>query len=102
MKTVIISEEVKKLLKLSPSFNLTHNFGYPITTKYTWLNQSHYDRFFNNVMADMIDLDKTDYNKIEDELKPEVVLKFDPLTEMGKIDIKINRNETLAKERNDI
>jgi len=95
-------EKAELLKYLSPSFNLTHNFGYPITTKYTWLNQSHFDRFFNNVMADMIDLDKTDYNKIEDELKPEVVLKFDPLTEMGKIDIKINRNETLAKERNDI
>ena len=30
------------------------------------------------------------------------MLKFDPLTEMGKIDIKINQNETIAKERNDI
>jgi len=27
-------------------------------------------------MADMIDLDKIDYYKIEDELKPEVLLKF--------------------------
>ena len=43
---------------LSPSFNLTQNFGYPITTKYTWLNLSHFDRFSNNVMVDMIDLDK--------------------------------------------
>ena len=30
------------------------------------------------------------------------MLKFDTVTEMGKIDIKINRNETLAKKRNDI
>ena len=95
-------EKAELLKYLSPSFNLTHNFGYPITTKYTWLNQSHFDRFFNNVMADMIDLDKINYNKIEDDLKPEVLLKFDPVTEMGKIDIKINRNEALAKERNDI
>ena len=95
-------EKAELLKYLSPSFNLTQNFGYPITTKYTWLNQSHFDRFFNNVMADMIDLDKIDYSKIADDLKPEVVLKFDPLTEMGKIDIKINRNEILAKERNDI
>ena len=50
----------------------------------------------------MIDLDKTDFNKIDNDLKPEVLLKFDPVTEMGKIDIKINRNETLAKKRNDI
>ena len=95
-------EKAELLKYLSPRFNLTQNFGYPITTKYTWLNQSHFDRFFNNVMADMIDLDKIDYSKIDDDLKPEVMLKFDPLTEMGKIDIKINRNEILAKERNDI
>ena len=95
-------EKAELLKYLSPRFNLTQNFGYPITTKYTWLNQSHFDRFFNNVMADMIDLDKIDYSKIDDDLKPEVVLKFDPVTEMGKIDIKINRNEILAKERNDI
>lgn len=95
-------EKAELLKYLSPSFNSTQNFGYPITTKYTWLNQSHFDRFFNNVMADMIDLDKTDLGKIEDDLKPEVLLRFDPVTEMGKIDIKINRNETLAKERNDI
>ena len=95
-------EKAELLKYLSPSFNSTQNFGYPITTKYTWLNQSHFDRFFNNVMADMIDLDKTDFSKIEDDLKPEVLLRFDPVTEMGKIDIKINRNETLAKERNDI
>ena len=95
-------EKAELLKYLSPNFNLTQNFGYPITTKYTWLNQSHFDRFFNNVMADMIDLDKTDLGKIEDDLKPEILLRFDPVTEMGKIDIKINRNETLAKERNDI
>ena len=100
-------EKAELLKYLSPRFNLTQNFGYPITTKYTWLNQSHFDRFFNNVMADMIDLDKIDYSKIDyskidDDLKPEIVLKFDPVTEMGKIDIKINRNEILAKERNDI
>jgi len=95
-------EKAELLKYLSPSFNSTQNFGYPITTKYTWLNQSHFDRFFNNVMTDMIDLDKTDFSKIEDDLKPEVLLRFDPVTEMGKIDIKINRNETLAKERNDI
>ena len=25
--------------------------------KFTWLNRSHFDRIFNNVMADIIDLD---------------------------------------------
>ena len=51
--------------------------------KYTWLNQSHFDRFFNNVMADMVDLDKIDYNKIEDEIKPEILLTFDLLIKIG-------------------
>jgi len=36
----------------------------------------------------MIDLDKIDYNKIENKLKHEVVLKFEPLKEMGKIILK--------------
>ena len=95
-------EKAELLKYLTPDFNHTHNFGYPITTNYTWLDQSHFDRFFNNVMADMIDLDKVNYNKINDNLKPEIILKFDPITEMGKIDIKINKNETLANERNKI
>ena len=51
-------EKAELLKYLSHSFNLTQNFGYPITNKYTWLNQSHFDRISNNVMADMIDLDK--------------------------------------------
>jgi len=36
------------------------------------------------------------------ELKPELMLKFEPLKEIGKINNKINPNEALAKERNDI
>ena len=60
--------------------NKSNIFGYPITTNYSWLNQSHFDRFFNNVMADMINLDKIEYNDISDDLKPEIILKFDPIT----------------------
>lgn len=74
----------------------TYNFGYPITTNYTWLNESHFDRFFNNVMNNMVDLDK---NKKSDS---EILLKFDPATQLGKIEIKIQKNETLIKERENI
>ena len=95
-------EKYELLKYLSPYFNSTNNFGYPITTNYTWLNQSHFDRFFNNVMADMINLDKIEYNDISDDLKPEIILKFDPITKMGNIDIRINKNESLSKERNEI
>ena len=95
-------EKFELLKYLSPYFNTSNNFGYPITTNYTWLNQSHFDRFFNNVMADMINLDKIEYNDISDDLKPEIILKFDPITKMGNIDIKINKNESLSKERNEI
>ena len=95
--------ERAELLKfLSPYFNTTHTFGYPITTNYTWLDQSHFDRFFNNVMADMINLDKEEFSSIKDNLKPEIILKFDPITKMGNININIIKNETLSKERNDI
>ena len=95
-------ERAELLKYLSPYFNNTNTFGYPITTNYTWLNQSHFDRFFNNVMADMINLDKVDYNSMNDNLKPEIILKFDPITKLGKIDINIIKNQHISKERNDI
>ena len=89
-----------ELLKyLSPYLNATNKFGFPITTNYTWLNQSHFDRFFNNVMADVIPLDKIDINKLPKEERPEIILNFDPITQMGKIDINIYKNPKLIKER---
>ena len=95
--------EKAELLKfLTPDFNNSNYFGYPITTNYTWLNQSHFDRFFNNVMADMINFDKIKYEEIDDNIKPEIFLKFDPITQMGNIDIKINKKEKIANERNKI
>ena len=95
--------EKDELLKYLPiNYNTSNNFGYPITTEYTWLNQSHFDRFFNNVMADIINLDKVKYEQINDNLKPEIILKFDPITKMGNINIKINKKENVAKKRNDI
>ena len=88
---------------LPPSYNSSYNFGYPITTNYTWLNESHFDRFFNNVMSDVVILDKADDNNTSyNPLKPEIMLNFDPINKMGKIDIKINKNEKMSKERNNI
>ena len=95
--------ERKELLKyLKPSFNTSLNIGYPITTNYTWLNQSHFDRFFNNVMHDMIDLDKNKEILKDNNLKPEIILHFDPITKLGKIDISINKNQQLIDKRNTI
>ncbi len=93
-------EKAELLKYLTPDFNQSNYFGYPITTNYTWLDQSHFDRFFNNVMADMINLDKVKYDQIDDELKPEILLKFDPISQMGDVSIKINKKEKMAKERN--
>ena len=93
-------ERAELLKYLSPLLNTSNYFGYPITTNYTWLNQSHFDRFFNNVMADMIPIDKEEeYNHINPQLKPEVTLKFDPITQMGQIDIEIMKNIKLSQER---
>lgn len=48
--------EREELLKYLPKrLQNTFYFGYPITTNYTWLNESHFDRFFNNVMNNLID-----------------------------------------------
>ena len=98
--------EKEELLKyISPLLKNYNFFGYPITTNYTWLNQSHFDRFFNNVMADIIPLYKEEiikYNKINSLNKPEVTLKFDSITKMGEINIEINKNEKLSKERKKI
>lgn len=95
-------ERAELLKYLPPNFNESNYFGYPITTNYTWLDQSHFDRFFYNVMGDMINFDKIKYEQISDNLKPEILLKFDPISKMGNIEIKINKKEKLAKERNDI
>jgi hypothetical protein len=92
-------EKMELLKYLSPYLNATNKFGFPITTNYTWLNQSHFDRFFNNVMADVIPLDKIDINKLPKEERPEIILNFDPITQMGKIDINIYKNPKLIKER---
>ncbi len=97
--------ERKELLKyLSENYNNTYNFGYPITTNYSWLNQSHFDRFFNNVMADMVDIDNNSNKNsfINANQKPEVLLKFDKKTKMGKIEISINKNESLINERENL
>ena len=95
-------EKAELLKYLTPDFNNSNYFGYPITTNYTWLDQSHFDRFFNNVMADMVNFDKIKYEEINDNLKPEILLKFDPITQMGNINIKINKKEKIAHERNKI
>ena len=95
--------EKDELLKYLPiNYYASNNFGYPITIEYTWLNQSHFDRFFNNVMADIINLDKVKYENINDNFKPEILLEFDPITKMGNINIKINKKENVVKKRNDI
>ena len=92
-------EKMELLKYLPPLLNSSNKFGFPITTNYTWLNGSHFDRFFNNVMADIIPLDKYDINKIPKEKKPEIILNFDPITQMGQIDISINKNQELIKTR---
>ena len=92
-------EKMELLKYLPPLLNSSNKFGFPITTNYTWLNESHFDRFFNNVMADIIPLDKYDINKIPKEKKPEIILNFDPITQMGQIDISINKNQELIKTR---
>ena len=92
-------EKMELLKYLPPLLNSSNKFGFPITTNYTWLNESHFDRFFNNVMADIIPLDKYDINKIQKEKKPEIILNFDPITQMGQIDISINKNQELIKTR---
>ena len=91
--------EREELIKYLPKrFNNTYNFAYPITLGWTWLNESHYDRFFKNVMNNMIDLDKDKKLKV----KPEIFLKFNLNTNFGDISIKINRNEKIVKERQKI
>jgi hypothetical protein len=51
-------------------------------------------------MADIIPIDKPEFNEITKENKPEITLRFDPITQMGKIDIQINKNIELSKQRN--
>ena len=93
--------ELIKYLNKS-KFNSTYNFAYPITTNYTWLNESHFDRFFHNIMRDMKDLDKDSSSFICNDNycnKPEIELKFDKQTQLGHIEMNIHKNMKLVNER---
>ena len=93
--------ERQELIKyLPPRMKDTFNFAYPITTNYTWLNESHFDRFFNNVMRDVIDTDKDNY--YNNAQQPEIFLKFNPISQFGEISMNIQRNEKIVKEREEI
>ena len=95
-------DEKKELYKLlSNDFQKSNSFAYPITTNFNFFNESYYANFYNNVFKNMINVEKEN-NYLKNDTKPEIYIKFDPITEHGHIDIKINRNEEIAAERNTI
>ena len=95
-------DEKRELYKyLSKDLQNSYSLAYPITTEYSYINESSQPYFYNSILKNMINMEN---EKIEfkDELKPEIFIKFDPVTEKGKINIKINRKDKVAEERNKI
>jgi hypothetical protein len=93
-------DEKKELYHyLSKDLQNSNNLAYPITLYYDIHNESFYSIFFYIIMRDMIDVEKE--KNFEKGKKPEIFLKFDPETKKGHIGIKLEKNETLVKERRD-
>ena len=95
-------DEKRELYKhLSDDLQKSYSLAYPITTEYSYLNESSHAYFYYNIIKNMINMEN-EKNEFKDELKPEIFIKFDPITEKGKINIKINRKNKVAEERNKI
>ena len=91
-------DEKKEIFKyLSKDLQNSNYLAYPITLDYNWHNETHFENFYYKVMNDMIDMEKE--NNFEKGKKPEIFLKFDPVSQRGHIDIKLKKNETLIEER---
>ena len=91
-------DEKKEIFKyLSKDLQKSNYLGFPITNHYNWNNESNFKNFYNKIMSDVVDLEKP--NNFENGKKPEISLKFDPVSERGHIDIKIERNHKLVEER---
>lgn len=95
--------ERKELLKYIPQRYLnTYNFGYPITTKFSYIPESYHMPFFYNLMTNFIDLNDPKNNNVTNNyhgFRPEISLHFDKNTELGQIQINVQRNSTLVEER---
>jgi len=91
--------EIDELFKFVPKElqNCT-TLAYPLTSKFTFLPESYFIKFFFNVMHRMIPIDDSNRNTTD----AEVFLTYNNETRLGDISIKINKNETLIKERNSI
>ena len=95
-------DEKKELYKLlSDDLQKSNSLAYPITTNFNFFNESDAGHFYDNVFKNMINVEKEN-NYSKNDTIPEIYIKFDPITEHGHIDIKINRNEEMAAERNTI
>ena len=106
-ENIYFSEQIKVNKELKDLSSLNH-FGYPITVNnpLLWKNEREYYDFPNLVLKNIIlmDLyehpDKKYYG--DDILKPEVEIIYDKNTKQRKIEINLNKNESLSEERKKI
>jgi hypothetical protein len=93
-------ERAELMKYLDKKFHNSYNLGYPITTKFSWINESKFEFFTKLVYDRYVDLDKdiVDYSMSE----PEITLHFNMTNKLGKINMRIPKNETLVKERKEI
>ncbi len=95
--------ERTELLKYLPErYKNTYSFGYPITTKWKYVPESYHMPFFYNLMKNFIDLNNSQNNNKTNSYEknqPEIILRFDEISQLGKIDINIKKNLSLIEER---
>ena len=96
--------ERTELMKFLPRrYHNSNKFGYPITTNFTYVPESYHLKFFYNLLDNFIDLENPNNNNLTNQYsknRPEIILEFDEMTKLGKIQINITKNEELVKERN--
>lgn len=93
--------EKTELMKfINKDIQTSYNYGFPITTNYSWRDESKYDVFATIIRSRYIDLENKKYmENLNPHQVPEVTLHFDKQTELGKIRMIMKRNEDLVKER---
>ena len=81
---------------LSKELKKSNYLGYPYTNRIPVKNVFNNFFFHNFVPEHMINMET--FNETEDNPRPEITVKFDE-NGVGKVDINLQKNETLAKER---
>ena len=96
--------EKAELFKYLPSrYNQSLNFGFPRSSLFSFTHnkEAWFKIYPFNVFSNFIDIDHPENNNKTSgyDSTPEVFLRFNETNNLGEIEIKVEKNETLSKHR---